>query len=783
MRLYKKIILIILALICLLVLIVFFLLKQTLPRIQGEISLQGITNPITIKRNHWGVPLIEAQTRDDLFFAIGYLHASDRLFQMDLTRRHATGRLSEIFGDRTVETDRYHKDMLIEESIQTLLQGIPSEKIKILEKYCQGVNTFIKTRALPPEFTLLNYRPQDWGLKDMVSIFKNMELLLAESGSELYNAKIIESLGLEKAKQLIIGVHGSTIINAKEYQSIYRNNTLKTAFLNEKKLLESGIGSNNWVISGSKTSTGHPLLANDLHLPNTFPAYFYQIMARTDQFELSGNTLPGVPFIIVGRNSELGWGFTNTGTDVIDYFLLEINPRNPNQYKLDGKWEEFKIIKKRIKVKNKQDIIQEIRVSRFGPVFEDGGRYYARHSIMQYPSTTMDAFFKMNFAKDIDEFILGVKQFSSPAQNIVFADRKGNIGYIPAGLIPKRKRGTGEVPVPVSRSTDIWEGFYDQDDIPVLLNPEKGIIVTANNPVLPENHLPVFAKNWYPSFRADRINELLNTKSFFSLADNQQIQTDSFLNGARFLISQIRGLTFSSEKATFVLDQLKKWNYRADKGLAPFLFYTFEHQLSQNIFGNHIKDEKLRRNLISYTWIYRILNYPEAKSDADKLAYWMDDITTPEPEDFKHMVEKSLIDVYNQYQKESGNHDLSWEKSHILRLQHPLGSIPVIKGFLNRGPYFMPGGRGCILTASFKRATNFHITQMSTFRMIMDFSNFSNSLFINATGQSGHFMSPHYDDQIDLFINLKYRKMENFSENLKILRLIPGNHSSIDNEP
>jgi penicillin amidase len=221
MKRLKKILLFSLALILLLLALALILLNQSLPPTSGEIVVAGIHHPVTIKRNTWGVPLIEARSRQDLFFAIGFLHASDRLFQMDLNRRYATGRLSEIFGERTLELDRFHKDMLVEEAAEKIAGNISSRQSTLLLHYCRGVNAFIDTQKLPPEFTLLNYRPEAWKLKDIASIFKNMELLLAGSGSELFNAKVLGVFGAERAKKLIQGLHGATIINPDEYQQIW----------------------------------------------------------------------------------------------------------------------------------------------------------------------------------------------------------------------------------------------------------------------------------------------------------------------------------------------------------------------------------------------------------------------------------------------------------------------------------------------------------------------------------------------------------------------------------
>jgi penicillin amidase len=774
MKRLKKILLIALIIIVVVFIAVYFLLRQTLPPVKGKIILKGISHQVSMTRNRWGVPRIEARNRGDLFFAIGFLHASDRLFQMDLTRRMASGRLSEIFGERTLDTDRYHKDLLIEESVEKSLENLSPANRKILQHYCDGVNAFIQNQKLPPEFTLLNYKPELWTAKDTGSIYKRMEILLAGSGSELYNAKIIEALGADKAKKFISGAYGETIINPNEYRDSTGQETLKIALQKEIDLMEARIGSNSWVISGTRSATGHPILANDQHLPNIFPSFFYQISARVPDLNLCGNTIPGIPLMIFGRTATMGWGFTNIGTDVIDYFILDINPENPNQYKLDDKWVDFEIIEKNIRIKNKGEVSHKIKMSKFGPVFEENRKFMARHSIMQYPSESIEAFAEMNFARNLDEFIQAARKFSSPAQNLVFADTKGNIGYFPCGLIPIRKKGDGNIPVPVTKTSESWEGFYQENKKPFLLNPEKGYIVTANNPVVPKGCLPLFAKTWDPYFRADRIDGLLASKKVLTIEDNRKIQTDSFLKNAEFLVGRIKKFNFESPKAGFVLDRLKNWNFRADTGISPYLFYRFEYYLNRNTFADHIENPELK-NLVSSSWIYRILNYPETETDSQELAFWTDDVRTPEKENFRDMVEKSLVETFDEYKKKSEKKDLSWESLHTLTYRHPLGSIFLLKSLLNRGPYFMPGGYGCILTTSFRRNKDFDIVHLSAFRMIMDFSDFSNSLMINASGQSGHFMSPHYDDQIELFIKLKYRLMESPpSEPGDILRLNPS---------
>ncbi|MCP4214105.1 MAG: penicillin acylase family protein [bacterium] len=772
MKKLKKILLVTLIIFVTALMGIYIYLRMTIPKSEGTLQVKGISNEIQVKRNQWGVPLIEAGTLEDMYFAIGFCHASDRLFQMDLARRLTSGKLSEIFGARALKSDKYHKGLLVEEAVEKKMAGITPENKKVLQAYSRGINAFIETQKLPPEFALLRYKPEPWSSKDSIFIFKRMEMVLSGSGGELYNYSMIKALGKENAKILFSGDWGTSIINKEEYDSFYTNKSLQAALLNERELMENGVGSNNWVISGNRTTTGAPILANDPHLSNIFPSYFYQLSARAGDMEFSGHTFPGVPYIIIGRTNHVGWTITNIATDVIDYFILEINPDNKNQYKWDGEWLDFDIVEKQIKVKGGKDVIHKVKNSRLGVVLEEDGEYLARHSLDLYPSTVAEATFRMNLATNAEQFLDALKLFTSPASNIVFADSLGNIGYFPTGAIPKRKKGTGDHPLPATGSSDGWDGLYDENEKPYLFNPAKGYIVTANNPVLPSECLPIYTKYSSPTFRADRIDELVRAKPKLSVADNQNIQTDSFLKSAQFLTTKIKDFSFDSKGATFILDSFKKWNFKADTGLAPYLFFRFQHYLTQNIFDDHIKEEK-QKYLISSNWLYKILNYPKPDSEVAGFSFWVDNTHTPGKEDFKTVVGKSLDDTYKEYMEESKEAAPEWRKLHTVTYKHPLGGIPVLGSFLNKGPFPMAGGKGTVLSASFRRNVNFHVTHLSAFRMIMDFSDFSNSMLINSSGQSGHFMSDNYDDQIDNYVNSKYRKMEDFNGKLKVLKLIP----------
>lgn len=755
-------------------LVVYLFLHASLPETRGTLFVAGLKKPVTIERHRWGVPFLRAASLDDLYFAIGFCHAQDRLFQMDISRRAATGRLSEIFGRRALAFDSGRRDELPDQTIARNRRALPADLLPLLESYCNGVNSFIASQPLPPEFQLLHYTPQKWLVDDILAVFINIEILLADSGSELYNASVFRAMNADKARALLFGNSGGSIVESAETLLACQQPDLLMQLDRERVRRENQVGSNNWVVSGSHTVTGMPFLASDPHLSNRFPSFFYQVNARSDDAELCGQTIPGTPFVVIGRNADIGWGFTNTGTDVIDYYTLRTHPLNPDQYMVNGQWETFARQRSAISIRGEKPQLHTVRVSRFGPVVTENGRTLAVHSIDLYPSRTPEAMARMNRARDINGFLAALRLFTAPAQNVVFADRRGTIGYFPAGWVPIRAKGNGALPVHAEAEADMWQGFVDETQKPLLINPPSGFVVTANNPVLPEGRLPLFALSWTPSFRADRIREMLLASPRLGLEEMKAIQCDSYLKNAEFLLQCIRNAQLHSAKAAAMLRLLNEWNRRADSGPAPFIFYRFERHLTENIFVHHLRDRK-DSNLISVSWLYRILRYPSAQPpDRRALLAWTDDPATPRGEDFDQSVERALVEAFNDYRDASRltPDSARWETLHTIRYTHPLGELFILNPFLNRGPFPMSGGRNCVMTAAFD--DEFHVTHVSSFRMILDFSDsFAHSLLINASGQSGHFMSPFYDDQIALFTGARYRPMVDRSPAPQRLVLTP----------
>ncbi len=739
---------------------------------EGIYEVKGLQSGVIVRIDKFGVPSFRASSVRDAFFVMGFLHAKDRLFQMELSRKSAQGNLASIFGRIALNKDIETERLLLDESIEKTINALERRKEfkEFLKAYCKGVNYFIENENLPPEFKLLSIKPKLWTIKDIVSIMKNMELILEASGGELFNLKKLELFGKEKANLLTEGFLGGVIVKPYEYNKIFKDSIANSDFRRELLRFWGAVGSNNWVVSGKLTSTGKPFLANDPHLLNITPAYFYQMNMDINGFKIKGNTLPGAPLVIIGRNSFIAWGFTNIGTDVIDYFKLKVS-KDGEKYRFNGKWHKFENSIKYIKIKGEKKPYKiKVKKSIFGPVIKIGKEYYARHSVLLYETQTIFSIFKMNFAKNINEFEQALSMFSAPAQNVVFADIYGNIGYYPTGFVPIRGKGDGTLPVEVISKGDLWQGFYSEKMKPVIINPDKGFIVTANNPVVSEGKLPLFS-NYFsrPSFRADRIEELLRRKRHFTVNDMKKIQLDTLSKAAEFLIKSILKYRYKSYEANYILGIFKRWDFRMESEVAPFLFYTFEKQLAYNIFGDDIKVQN-NRKFISPFWLYRIMNYPYFKEN-EALDLFSDDLRTEEKETFKDIIEKTLRELYKIYIKKESN--FIWEDLHTVTFAHPFKRIPFLGSFFPSLTSSLPGGRSTVLRADFEyEKGDFRVTHLSTFRMIIDLSENDNSFLVNATGQSGNPFSFNFLDQSRLYVKLKYRSFKSKRFYKKIV-LIP----------
>ncbi len=509
--------------------------------------------------------------------------------------------------------------------------------------------------------------------------------------------------------------------------------------------------------AGSRTASGSPFLANDFSWAPVLPALFYQLAGKTPAQEISGNTLPGVPFIFSGRNRYLGWGVCPAPSDTVDYFALERHPRDPNLYLCDGRWRTLEFREKRIRCRGRADVVLALAFSAFGPVAEAGGELLAVRSLVQHRSLAMEALYHMNTARSLKEFTVALRKLTAPALRVLVADRKGNIAACQAGLTPLRGMGDGLLPLRVRGLADLWHGFSEKSRERSIANPAKGWIAASDLDHAGKAPPVFFTFDPAPDFRARRLAEVLGGSAKLDLAAASRLQNDTRVANAEFLLGRIANLPLASFKARHVREALNAWDLNAGDGEGPAFFYEFETLLAGALFRPALRDPAAAAS-ISRRSLYRLLDTAGAR----------------EREGFAAAAEKSLAGAYDAYRgrtrkQEDGWH---WEILHTVGFRHPLGAIVPLRPLFERGPFSARGGNYCLLDTDFSGP--FKTARLAAYKMILDFSDFSASLLVYPAGQSGHPLSPAYDDQTDAWFAQKYLKMEGQGRRLHRLRLLPA---------
>ena len=509
-------------------------LRRSLPQVNGKVTVAGLSGAVEIVRDRNGIPYIYGKTDHDAFFALGYVHAQDRLWQMELQRRIGAGRLSEVLGDATIETDQFLRTLGVYRAAEASWPALAPEAQSALQAYADGVNTFLaEGHPLPPEFVILGFKPEPWQPADSLVWAKMMSWNLGDTyGDDLLRGQMTAALGPERAAQLMPGYPAGTPIilppDAMAAELLRVDNVLRETL----GLGDKSNGSNNWVVNGARTASGKPLLANDPHLGAQIPAIWYLAGIQGDKVHAVGATLPGLPAVVIGHNDEIAWGVTNLGPDVQDLYIERVNPANPGQYEVNGQWTDLQVVPEEIKVKGEEKPIDwAARATRHGPLISDVTDERGHALALRWPAldpgdTTMNAFLAINYARNWDDFTAAMRDYIGPSQNFVFADRAGNIGYFGPGRIPVRAKGDGTTPVPGWTDEYAWTGWIPFEQLPHAYNPADGYVVTANNKVVPDDYPYFITTDWAPPYRAKRIVELLTAKNGLTPDDYARIQGD-----------------------------------------------------------------------------------------------------------------------------------------------------------------------------------------------------------------------------------------------------------------
>lgn len=738
----------------------YIYLRQSLPQTTGEVELQGLSAQVEILRDGYGIPHIFASTREDAYFGLGFAHAQDRLWQMEMSRRAAAGRLAEALGPAALEADRFLRTLGIRRAAEANLKHLGPGTLKVLEAYAAGVNAFLATRpVLPIEFRLTGVRPEPWTTADSVAWTKMMAWDLGGNWrSELLRLQLAKALPNARIQELLPPYPGDPAPALPELRELYRSIGKATRDLAEKfgEAQDFALGSNSWVVSGALSETGKPLLANDPHLGLTAPPVWYFAHLSAPDLDVIGATFPGVPGVVLGRNRHLAWGFTNTGPDVQDLYLEKVDAKG--YYLTPDGPHPFRRYEETIRVKGAPDEKITVRVSRHGPVISDVLRAAQdaapRDHVVALAWTalaeddrTIQGAIGMGEARDWPGFLAAVRDFHTPQQNISYADAQGNIAFIAAGRVPVRKAANdlkGLAPAPGWDARYDWAGYIPFDELPRVINPDAGTIVTANDKVVPPGYRHHITFEWLPPYRAERIRELLQQSSKHTLRTFAEIQADILSVPAREILDLLKNTKPKSDEARAVLDALAKWDARMDpERWEPLVFAAWWRELARGIYADELGDA-FRRN-----WSPRPVFLKAVLEDRDGQARWCDDVRTAVREDCGEIAADALERALEGLRITYGAYRTRWRwgEAHVAVHPHrPLTSVRLLRPFVDiRVP---TGGDG--FTVNVGRSDFGHPIEPfanrhgPSLRALYDLAQPDNSLFIHSGGQSGNPLSRHY---------------------------------------
>lgn len=781
-----------LALVVLIVLVVsgiiwlkYAYLKGPLAVHEGELTLPQLSAPVTVYTDEYGVPHVYAENEEDLFFAAGYLQASERLYKMDVIARAVEGRLAEAFGPDLIEDDKYLRVWGFHRIAKRGIKTMSAETRGILERGLEGINAYIDDHAedLPVEFKIAGHKPIRWTLEHVVGYARLMghDLCLAWMPEVIFGG-VLSELGEERARELY-PVYPDT----KPYivpQVPENFGAVASALLrSEKRIREitgaqgSHIGSNSWVLGGSMTESGSPLLANDPHLQFSQPAVWYEMHLVGGRFDVAGVTLAGVPVVILGQTKDYAWGFTNVMVDDTDFYIEVTDDAHPDQYFYDGEWRDMILHEEVIQVKGEEPIIHIVRETIHGPIINDVHTVLKANEstpvsmswVGNYLTKEVEAFIGLNTASNWEEFSAAAEKFWIPGQNMIYADVSGNIGWRPAVALPVRAPGTGLVPLPGDDPQWDWQGFVPYEEMPYLYNPAQGYIATANNKTIGDQFPHYISAYWEPPARANRIHEMLGTADKkYSVEDMQTIQYDFLSDHARdllpLMLSYLNREDYSDPTQLAAYDALEQWDYIMEKdapeaAIFNVLWVNFAYQLygdEMDLIGEEFKDGFFKlANLSLRNAIYLLEQLPDSR--------WFDDVATAKLlETPAHILKRAFTATILELQDRLGPSmtDWQWADLHTLTHEHPMGSISALDWLLdlNIGPFPASGSGTTVNNMEYRMYDPYDVVLGPSVRHIYDLSDLSKgSLSVLPTGQSGNPASPHYDDQAEMYNTGKYR--------------------------
>jgi penicillin amidase len=732
-------------------------LRQSLPRLEGEIALRGVGGPVEILRDAYGVPHIFAGSERDAHFGLGFVHAQDRLWQLEVNRRVGAGRLAEVLGPAALESDRFMRTLGVRRAAEVNLGHLDSETLGALEAYAAGVNAFLATGpVLPPEFLLLGVRPEPWRPVDSLTFLKLMAWDLgANWRSELLRMRLSRSLPASRIQQFLPPYPGDAPVELRDLNEVYEGLEREPPRLARDFFPTDadGLGSNSWVVAGERSATGKPLLANDPHLGLTAPPAWY--LAHLDAPGLSaiGATLPGVPGVLVGRNDRIAWGFTSTGPDVQDLYLEKLD--TAGSYLTPQGPLPFQTVTESIRVKGGADEKLEVRVSRHGPVISDvipaaleltprGHAMALAWTALAADDLTMRAALRVGRARNWSEFEAAARDLHAPQQTITYADVDGNIGFLVAGRVPLRKPENdlkGLAPAPGWDARYDWAGYLPFEALPRAFNPAAGALVSANQKITPPGYAHHITSEWQLPYRARRIDELLAKLGRHSLDSFARMQLDSVSLAARELLPHLLAARARDDAGREALKMLATWDGDMAAGRPePLIMAAWWRELAFAVYADELGEAFRHHWGPRPAFLTAVLRQNHA---------WCDDVRTRRTETCDELLSDSLDKALADLKRRYGEDPRSWTWGEAHPAWHRHRPLSRHAAFSRLFDISVPSA-GDAYSVNVGRpdfgdeAAPYASRHAGSYRAIYDLANPQASLFIQSGGQSGNPLSPHY---------------------------------------
>ncbi len=749
--------------------------QRALPQTEGRLRLAGPSAEVQIERDADGIPTIRASTPDDAMFGLGFVHAQDRLWQLETHRRIGAGRLAEAFGAPAIETDKFLRALGVKRAAAAQWAQASAPARAAVLAYTAGINAYLRDglKARPPEFIVLGLQAELWTPEDTLAWATMMAWDLGGNWStELLRMRLALKLPVARINELLPPYPGDAALTTADYAVLFRGLKLDATLATQALLAapESGVegaGSNNWVLSGARTESGHPLLANDPHLKLTAPALWYLARLEAPGLKVAGASMPGLPIVVLGQNADIAWGFTNTAPDVQDLYIERIGPADRNTYQTPDGWASFESFDEVIKVRGGADVPLRVRATRHGPVISDSGTIvgltgpalqptYAlalRWTALDADARTLDAGLAFNRAGSVDEFMRASADYLAPMQNMVVADRQGHIGMVAAGRVPLRKAENdlkGLVPAPGWDARYDWAGFVPAEQTPREIDPPRGWIASANQRIHATDYPHYITSEWAAPYRMQRIEQLLQARPRHSIDSLRDMQADSLSLATLRLLPFLQRAQSAHPLAAVAKKALAAFDGRmaADQA-APLIFWAWVRQLTPAVFADEVGAANWARTFGGRSF-REALEAVLERNDP----WWCDDKTTAVVETCAQQIDAAFTRALDELQAAHGA-DLArwrWGDAHIARAEHrPFTNVKALaKAFELRAPV---GGDTYTLNVSRvglvpdKTTGEMYLAEHApSLRALYDLGDPARSRIMHSSGQSGLPFAAAYRD-------------------------------------